>query len=207
MLCVIRKVMDAYILQVIYIKIPRNQFGFQKNTSIHDALFYLLNNIMSPNNPLYKNCKYFLIRDIAKVYDNFNCYSLLPIFAVINKYLAKVLLLLLICTVNILMLLGCLSSSINTTSGIPQGSPISPVLFNFVIYKLYNIKVPGAFCSSLHIIALFSIVIFLLIYTLQYSSMQLILHICSIQTPSNKLSLLVYPLVYLRQWSSVARKQ
>ena len=121
LLCVIRKLMDGYILKVTFIKIPKNQFEFQKHTSIHDAVSYLLNNSMSKSNPLVKHCNYLFVGNVSKAYDSFDRHALLSLFGIISRYLARVVLLLLICTVNILMLLGALSLPIATTSGIPQG--------------------------------------------------------------------------------------
>ena len=38
LLCIIRKAAEIYALKISYFPIPKNQFGFQKNSSIHDAL-------------------------------------------------------------------------------------------------------------------------------------------------------------------------
>ena len=78
LLCVIRKVLDAYVNRTTNLKLPKNQFGFRKKTSIHDALTHLLHNRMNKNNR-EGLCKYFLIADIAKAYDGLKRHALLPL--------------------------------------------------------------------------------------------------------------------------------
>ena len=57
-----------------------------------------------------------------------------------NRFIVRAVLMLIITTVNVLCLLNSHSLPIATESGLPQGSPLSPLLFNFAIKPVYHLS-------------------------------------------------------------------
>ena len=79
--------------------------------------------------------------DIEKAYDSLNRSSLFVLFDFLNRYIARFILLLVSITVNFLMLQGAVSNAVPTSSGVAQGSPLSPILFNIAISSLYTTQI------------------------------------------------------------------
>eukprot|EP00834_Sanchytrium_tribonematis_P006013 NODE_409_length_7945_cov_0.205710.p1 type:complete len:1585 gc:universal NODE_409_length_7945_cov_0.205710:6017-1263(-) len=139
LLFTIRKLFETYLFNTMKIKFPRNQFGFQSKSSIHDAISHL-QNILTTRNRNHNNFKFICLLDVKKAYDSLNRHSLFKLFNHYNKYLVRLSLNLIRITNQTLLLLQHLSESINTTSGIPQGSPFSPSLFGFCLMDLYGLE-------------------------------------------------------------------
>ena len=99
-LCVIRKLLDIYMLKSNKFPVPKNQFGFQPNTDIHDALMHVQTQYMnrSKKDTL---CSYFLLCDISKAYDALDRNSLMYLFDIINRFVARLILCLVIIAINI----------------------------------------------------------------------------------------------------------
>ena len=138
LLCVIRKLLEIYCLSVIKLPIPKNQFGFSKSSSIQDALMHLQKEQLEGKH----RSKVFLLGDIEKAYDGLNRNCFLTLFKFINRYIARLIVILVSITVNFLICMNVISDPETTSSGVPQGSPLSPILFNFALLSIYSSSVP-----------------------------------------------------------------
>eukprot|EP00834_Sanchytrium_tribonematis_P007132 NODE_603_length_5511_cov_0.288987.p1 type:complete len:873 gc:universal NODE_603_length_5511_cov_0.288987:3357-739(-) len=139
LLYTIRKLFEYYIYHTIHIRFPANQFGFASKSSIHDALSHF-SRIISSRNRNHERVKYICLIDLKKAYDNINRSYLLNLYQQYNKYLVRLALHIVRITNQSMMLLQKMSEKINTTSGIPQGSSLSPSIFAYCLNDLYLVQ-------------------------------------------------------------------
>eukprot|EP00834_Sanchytrium_tribonematis_P004903 NODE_266_length_11332_cov_0.554705.p6 type:complete len:244 gc:universal NODE_266_length_11332_cov_0.554705:9005-9736(+) len=79
LLLTIRKIFECYLNFAIKIKLPHNQFGFQRNSSIHDAVMHLQRLIKSKSR-INQPIQYICLLDVKKAYDSLDRKSLLNLF-------------------------------------------------------------------------------------------------------------------------------
>lgn len=119
-------------------KIPPHQFGFRKNSSTIHPLLILTSNVQTNN--LKGNKSAALFMDISKAFDSvwhagllYKLYSLnCPKYLIhfINNFLKNRL--------SLVKHNQKLSKSFSMQQGVPQGSPLSPILYNLFTYDIYS---------------------------------------------------------------------
>lgn len=123
--------------------IPNHQFGFRCKTSTVHPLTILVSNIQTNSIEGYKSAAVFL--DIKKAFDStwhagllyklhqINCPSYLLIL--IKEFLNNRTL--------YVKINSAMSEKFTASQGVPQGSPLSPFLYNIYCHDIYNHNIPN----------------------------------------------------------------
>lgn len=140
---IFEKIIKQRIQESIGNKIPGYQFGFREKTSTMHPLAILVSNVQATKLKGQKSAAVFL--DINKAFDSIWHMGLLYKLKKLEcpDYLIHLIKGLLEHRVLQIKIENCLSDKFTPEQGVPQGSPLSPLLYNIYCYDIFSHLTPA----------------------------------------------------------------
>lgn len=136
----LEQIIKKLIFEAIGHNIPNYQFGFRENCSTTHPLTIITSNIQTSKLEGYHSAAIFI--DITKAFDSVWHEGLLYKLAVLNcpRYLIFIIKNYLKERTLQIKINTSYSKLFKTQQGLPQGSPLSPLLYNIYCYDIYNFE-------------------------------------------------------------------